>query len=126
MRKHIVTYIPVTVLAGLAVVGGLQTMGYQFSMTIPYTTTYALFFSAFVYALMVSNQGMLKFSFDSMIAKRLLSAVVGLAIIGFLWYNDYEYERASIWSALLSSTVFIYMVIFGPNIPPEINPLFFE
>ena len=126
MRKHILSYIPATILVGLAAVGGLQTIGHHFNMVIPYTTAYALFISGFVYVMMVSNEGRVKVSLDGMFAKRIMSSVVGLAIIGFLWYTDYQYERASVWIALLSSMIFIYMVIFGPNIPPEINPLFLE
>jgi len=126
MGKHILAYIPAAMLFGLATVGGLQTMGHQLDMAIPYKTWYALFISGFVYLVIVTNEDMVKISLDGMFVKRAVSAVVGLAIIGMLWYADYEYERASVWSALLSSVLYIYMVVFGPNVPPDINPLFLE
>jgi small basic protein len=128
MRKHISTYIPISIVAGLSTVGLIQTMSNQLNMHVPHTTLYALFISGFVYVIMLSNQGMMNvsFSLDNMLAKRVFASIVGMTIIGILWYNEYEYERASLWSALLSSLLYMYMVAFGPNIPPEINPLFFE
>jgi|SouAtlMetagenome_1021521.scaffolds.fasta_scaffold43541_2 hypothetical protein len=126
MRKHLFTYIPATVLLGLATVGGLQSTGYYLDTAIPYKTAYAFVLSACVYAILASNEQMFSLSFDGLFVKRALATTVGLAIIGTLSYFDYEHQYATTWSALLSSVLYIYMVLYGVNLPPEINPVFLE
>ena len=126
MRKHLFTYMPATVLLGLATVGGLQSIGYQLETVIPYKTAYAFALSACVYAIWVSNEHMFSFSFDGLFAKRALASTVGLAIIGALSYFDYKHQYANNWSALISSALYMYMVLYGVNLPPEINPVLLE
>jgi hypothetical protein len=117
-----VQYLPVLPFATFVMMGILATFEYYFYISSPYNAEYSILFGVFVY--MLSLLSVKTIDKDSMFGKKVFAFLVGLAIVGLLRYANLTYERSNVWGSLLSSLLYIQILVIGFDF--SLNPLFFE
>jgi uncharacterized membrane protein len=124
MKSVLFESILVALISTIAMIGAFHVMDNLFEIRIRQKAIYATVFGIFMFALNIVHP-FTKLP-DNMIVNRILSTVIGLAILGVMMLRKHKYETSGAWSAILSSLIYIYLVIYGINPPIEINPMLFD
>jgi len=122
MSSKYVTNLPILPFATFMMVGILTTIDYRFDFFTPYKTAYSIFFGFIAYLISIHHVN--KIQFDSMLIKKIFAFLLGLAIVGFLHYVNFSYERSNVWGSLIASLFYVWILMFGLDF--SLNPLFFE
>ena len=114
----------VALISTSAMFGLFHVIDNQFKIRTRQKAVYATIFGVCMFVLNLIHP-FSRFS-DSMVSNRIFAMIVGFSIIGLMTFREYKYETSTAWSSIISSLIFVYLVIFGIGPPVDINPLLFE
>ena len=125
MENNVFQSILVALMSTSAMFGFFHVVDNQFEIRTQHKGPYAILFGGCMFGLNLIHS-FTSMDNESMISKRILSTIIGLSIIGLFMRYQHMYETSRTWSAIVSSLIFVYLVIFGIGPPVDINPFLFE